>query len=69
MDSYDAERFPLVDHTCPRCDAVGPARFTGPCASCVAELRDSMRRAATVVDAEYVPKINVVPNAVALKDD
>jgi len=33
-------------------------------------LRDGFRREGRVIDlAEYVPKMNVTPNAVALKDD
>jgi hypothetical protein len=43
-------------------------RFAGACPGCVAELRASMSGEAQQVDAEYVPKMNVTPNAVALKD-
>ncbi len=57
------------DVTCPRCGASGPARFYGPCERCRAELRSSMGQAAHDVDvADYEPKMNVTPNAVALKD-
>jgi hypothetical protein len=43
-------------------------RFAGPCAACTDQLRATMRGEAQTVDAEYVPKMNVTPNAVALKD-
>ena len=45
------------------------ARFYGPCESCRTELRDRFRSEGRIVDvAEYEPKMNVTPNAVALKD-
>jgi ssDNA-binding Zn-finger/Zn-ribbon topoisomerase 1 len=47
------------------------ARLYGPCSACVEELR--IRFAATgardVVAPDYVPKVNVTANAVALKDE
>ena len=58
---------------CPRChrpldEAVD--RFYGPCSACRAELRAAFLGEGRVVEvAEYVPKMNVTPNAVALKDD
>jgi hypothetical protein len=59
-----------VEFTCPRCGSTTEARFYGPCESCRTTLRATIRREARVVDvAEYVPKMNVTPNAVALKDD
>jgi NMD protein affecting ribosome stability and mRNA decay len=60
----------LMTVTCPRCGAEQQERFYGPCASCRTELRAKFLREGRVVDvAEYVPKMNVTPNAVALKDD
>ncbi len=60
----------LMTVTCPRCHALREERFYGPCASCREELRAAFRREARVVEvAEYEPKMNVTPNAVALKDD
>ena len=60
----------LMTVTCPRCAGVAQERFYGPCTSCRAELRAAFQREARHVDvAEYVPKMNVTPNAVALKDD
>ena len=59
-----------VEFTCPRCDTTAEARFYGPCDDCRAQLRDVFRREGRVVElAEYEPKMNVTPNAVALKDD
>jgi hypothetical protein len=56
--------------TCPRCSQRVTARFYGPCDSCRAELRVVFAGVAREVEvAEYVPKMNVTPNAVALKDD
>jgi hypothetical protein len=58
-----------VEITCPRCESATEARFYGPCESCRSELRDLFRSEGRVVDvAEYEPKMNVTPNAVALKD-
>jgi hypothetical protein len=59
---------PLV-HTCPRCALTVASRFYGPCEACRAELRVIYAGEARQVEvAEYVPKMNVTPNAVALKD-
>jgi hypothetical protein len=59
-----------VDLQCPRCHRDVEERFYGPCTSCRDELRAAYVREARVVDvAEYEPKMNVTPNAVALKDD
>ena len=59
-----------VDITCPRCGRASTVRFYGPCDDCRSALRTSMGGEARVVEvAEYEPKMNVTPNAVALKDD
>lgn len=59
-----------MEFTCPRCTQTVDARFYGPCDSCRDELRARFVRVARVVEvAEYEPKMNVTPNAVALKDD
>ena len=59
-----------MDITCPRCGRAADERFYGPCDQCRTELRALFVREAKVVEvAEYEPKINVTPNAVALKDD
>jgi len=45
-------------------------RFHGPCETCRRELRARYLAEGRQVDvAEYEPKMNVTPNAVALKDD
>jgi hypothetical protein len=60
----------LMEITCPRCNTPARERFYGPCATCRAELRAAFAGEARDVEvAEYVPKMNVTPNAVALKDD
>ena len=64
----DPVDFPDEEMTCLRCGQTAPMRFAGPCAECTETLRASMRGDVQTVDAEYVPKMNVTPNAVALKD-
>lgn len=61
----------LLTSACPRCGAtIIEERFYGPCTSCRNELRAKYLGEGRVVEvAEYVPKMNVTPNAVALKDD
>ena len=60
----------MVSFTCPRCGREAEARFYGPCPQCHTELRLAVAGEAREVEvAEYVPKMNVTPNAVALKDD
>lgn len=55
---------------CPRCGATVTEAYYGPCGSCRAEMRATLGGDATGVAAvEYEPKMNVTPNAVALKDD
>lgn len=45
-------------------------QFYGPCSVCRDELRSLMGVEPRHVEvAEYEPKMNVTPNAVALKDD
>ncbi|MEZ5255658.1 MAG: hypothetical protein R2705_01800 [Ilumatobacteraceae bacterium] len=59
-----------MEFECPRCHQAAAARFYGPCPTCRAELRSTYAAVAREVEvAEYVPKMNVTPNAVALKDD
>ena len=56
--------------TCPRCATSVDERFYGPCLPCRTDLRAKYLGEGRVVDvAEYEPKLNVTPNAVALKDD
>ncbi|CAB4892547.1 unannotated protein [freshwater metagenome] len=59
-----------LSFTCPRCSTDVNARFYGPCDDCRTQLRATLRGEAREIEvAEYVPKMNVTPNAVALKDD
>ena len=65
----DPGDFPAQEMPCLRCGRSALVRFAGPCPDCVAELRATVRGATRTVDATYEPKMNVTPNAVALKDD
>ena len=63
--AFDYSAFP-----CPRCGSTMTAERYGPCADCVAQLQATQRgEAAEGEAAAYEPKMNVTPNAVALKDD
>ena len=53
---------------CPRCHGPVAERFYGPCESCRLQLRAIGGGARDVEVAAYEPKMNVTPNAVALKD-
>ncbi len=55
--------------TCPRCQGTFDAEFYGPCESCRDELRALLGGdARKITHAEFEPKMNVTPNAVATKD-
>ena len=55
---------------CPRCGTEASERFYGPCTTCREQLRATLGGDARALEsAEYEPKMNVTPNAVALKDD
>ena len=58
-----------MDLECPRCHAAVQDEYYGPCKDCRAHLRANLGGAAREIEAEdYVPKMNVTPNAVATKD-
>lgn len=60
----------MLAFDCPRCEAAVQADHYGPCQTCRDELRARYQGERTDVEvAEYEPKVNVTPNAVALKDD
>jgi hypothetical protein len=60
----------LLSFVCPRCSSAVDEEYYGPCTSCRDALRAQYLGEGRVVEvAEYVPKMNVTPNAVALKDD
>jgi hypothetical protein len=55
--------------TCPRCGQAVTLRFYGPCEPCRDQLRATVGLDAREVETEaFEPKMNVTPNAVALKD-
>jgi hypothetical protein len=59
----------VLDITCPRCGLAASVAFYGPCDHCRGELRAAHAGEARDVEAAaYEPKMNVTPNAVALKD-
>jgi hypothetical protein len=59
-----------VEMDCVRCGATALMRFRGLCPGCRDELDAKFARDGREVEVEeYVPKMNVTPNAVALKDD
>jgi hypothetical protein len=59
----------LLSFTCPRCRLEVAELLYGPCASCRTTLRAVVGgEARDVEETDYVPKMNVTPNAVASKD-
>ena len=66
MDTLDLTP---VAMECMRCHRTEPMRFYGLCAGCRAELHEAFDREGREIEvAEYEPKMNVTPNAVALKE-
>lgn len=64
MSEIDLDAF-----ECPRCSRTVAATYWGPCDECRSELRSLMvRERGEVTAAAYEPKMNVTPNAVALKE-
>lgn len=58
-----------LEFRCPRCQLDVTDEFYGPCPSCRTTLRSVVRAdAREVASSAYEPKMNVTPNAVALKD-
>lgn len=59
----------LIEVTCPRCGQAGSQRFYGPCGQCRDQLRATLGgEQHEMATADYEPKMNVTPNAVASKD-
>jgi hypothetical protein len=59
----------LFSFTCPRCRDSVSEEFYGPCGTCRDQLRATLGGVAREVEvAAYEPKMNVTPNAVALKE-
>jgi hypothetical protein len=68
--TLNVDAYEVVETTCLRCGAPARMRFRGPCDACIAELDAKYTGEARAVEAaEYEPKMNVTPNAVALKGD
>jgi hypothetical protein len=64
------EPFEPLTFDCPRCTASVTTEFYGPCAACLSELRLRYQAESSEIEkVAYEPKMNVTPNAVALKDD
>jgi hypothetical protein len=60
----------LLNMECMRCHREEAMRFYGLCSGCRQELGIKLTREGRTIEvAEYEPKMNVTPNAVALKDD
>ncbi len=69
FDAATPDLSATLSFDCPRCGSAVDERFYGPCRSCRIELRSTMGNEQSDLDvAEYEPKINVTPNAVALKE-
>jgi len=67
---FDPSSFPAEMMPCLRCGTETMLRFAGPCAACAQELRSSFHGEARVIEGDdYVPKTNVTPNAIAVRDD
>jgi hypothetical protein len=60
----------VIEMTCIRCREPAAMRFYGMCSRCTDELHAKYDISGREIAAEeYTPKVNVTPNAVALKDD
>jgi hypothetical protein len=58
-----------LSFACPRCATEVDEAYYGPCASCRTTLRALLGGdAREVEETAYEPKMNVTPNAVALKE-
>ncbi|MEM8619477.1 MAG: hypothetical protein AAGF73_07120 [Actinomycetota bacterium] len=59
-----------MEFSCPRCTTAVDEEYYGPCGECRDQLRAAYQGERRLVAVpEYEPKMNVTPNAVALKDD
>ena len=62
--------FAPVEMPCMRCRETALMRFYGLCTACRTELRERFHREPRAIEVDaYEPKMNVTPNAVALKRD
>jgi hypothetical protein len=59
-----------TEQECMRCRQRSAMRFAGLCSACRGALHEAFAGEGRTIDvAAYEPKMNVTPNAVALKDD
>jgi len=60
----------VLSFACPRCAAEVGEEYYGPCTTCRADLRATQGTDPAGFSSEtaYEPKMNVTPNAVALKE-
>lgn len=60
----------VLSFACPRCSTEVQEEFYGPCTPCRHTLRAEQGTdpVGTVTETAYEPKMNVTPNAVALKE-
>ena len=59
-----------TEQECFRCGQREAMRFAGVCSRCRDTLHELFAREGRTIEVEaYEPKMNVTPNAVALKDD
>ena len=66
----DALDLTPIELDCMRCGRSALMRFAGMCPACRDELRAKYSGPGRTVEADaYEPKVNVTPNAVALRDD
>lgn len=69
----EPERFDYSAFACPRCQTTVSLAQYRPCDACMVELKATQRGEAggggDAQDLAFEPKMNVTPNAVALKDD
>ena len=69
MNALGSDLAADLDFTCPRCAQPVRERVYGPCGSCREQLRTTVAGTARDIEsAEYTPKMNVTPNAVATKE-
>jgi hypothetical protein len=59
-----------IEFACPRCRSAARSRYYGPCDGCRDTLRNTLGGEARQLETEaFEPRMNVTPNAVALKDE
>jgi hypothetical protein len=68
-DAPTAASSGLLEFTCPRCNGPVAEAYYGPCRACRDDLAATLGGEAREVEvAAFEPKMNVTPNAVALKE-